>query len=705
MKKRLALKIVLSLVVAVVIVAAAAVLVARSSAFHRFLLRQIEERAERAMGAKIEIGNYTLNWEKLHADFYDITVHGTEPPSDKPLLSVQHAGLTLKVLSLFGLKFHLASLIVNHPVLHLTVDKDGHSNLPHPPVSKKGGKPFSIFDLAVGHFAILHGEIYSNDRAIPLRAELLGLHAAVDFNAQKTEYDGDLSYRDGRIEFGSFSPLNHNLEAHFSSTPNGIRVNPLTVSALNSHATIQATLADYNQPSVKGSYTATLSMSELARWIKSSGLPSGEVRTAGEFSYRYRQEVSPLVSVSASGSLTSPRLTVRFPVIKAEATAISCKYDLRQGNLEVRDAAARIFGGVVSGKLSILHLNQRPQASMETSFRSVSLARAQAGLGRSELTKVAVRGLLDGEAEATWQDGLKFLRVQSRATIRQPEFALSANQGTSAIPLTGAMNLTYESGQLAFNETVLDAGHTEIHLSGVAGHNSSLAIQASSDDLHETVLLASTISKALSTSGHASIQPFGISGSGAFQGQLEGPIQDPKLTGQISASNLKYERITANHVQSGLTLSSSGVALHQGELAHGRALIRFNLTAGLTNWSYAPSNPIVLELSTADAPLPDLDDLLAVRAPLEGKLSAHLAMHGSQNNLAGDGSVRIVNAAVWGQPIQSIAAKLHGEGGVINATAILKSAAGDANGSITYNLKNDQYDGEITIPELRLSEL
>ncbi|MDE3179193.1 MAG: AsmA family protein, partial [Acidobacteriota bacterium] len=176
MKKRLAPKIVLSLVVAVVIVAAAAVLVVRSSAFHRFLLRQIEERAERATGAKIEIGSYALNWEKLHADFYDITFYGTEPPSDKPLLSVQHAGLTVKVLSLLGLKFHLASLIVDHPVLHLTVDKDGHSNLPHPPASKKGSKPFSIFDLAVGHFAILHGEIYSNDRAIPLRAELLGLH-------------------------------------------------------------------------------------------------------------------------------------------------------------------------------------------------------------------------------------------------------------------------------------------------------------------------------------------------------------------------------------------------------------------------------------------------------------------------------------------------------------------------------------------------
>ncbi|MDE3180808.1 MAG: translocation/assembly module TamB domain-containing protein, partial [Acidobacteriota bacterium] len=91
--------------------------------------------------------------------------------------------------------------------------------------------------------------------------------------------------------------------------------------------------------------------------------------------------------------------------------------------------------------------------------------------------------------------------------------------------------------------------------------------------------------------------------------------------------------------------------------------------------------------------------------PLEGKLSAHLAMHGTQKKLAGDGSVRIVNAAAWGQPIQSIAAKLHGEGGVINATAILKSTAGDANGSITYNLRNEQYDGEITIPELRLSEL
>ncbi|MGH9397341.1 MAG: translocation/assembly module TamB domain-containing protein [Terriglobia bacterium] len=699
------MKIAIGLLVFLVVAGGVGLLILRSRSFHRYVLAQVIDRAEQATGGKVEIGDFTFHWSSLRLDFYRITLHGTEAHSDKPLLWVEHAGLNVKILSLLKWKFELSSLVIDHPVVHLLVDAAGHSNLPHPSPAKKGNKPTNVFNLAVRHFVLDHGEIDCNDRKIPLEAELHQLRAGVDFNALMTEYDGDISYHNGTVQFGAFSPLQHNFEAHFSASPKGIRVFPLVLTAGPSRISIKANLTDYSDPSIEGSYTVVLSARELARVIKLSASPSGDMAASGTFNYRKAPGRSVLDSLSVQGRVTSPKLSVHFAAINAEAMAVKGRYRLSRGDLDARDFEARLFGGRVTANLTILHLTGHPQGSVTVSAHSLSLAAAHVAFQNKRLAGVAVQGLLDGDVKASWHDHLAGLSVSSDATISAPAAPLLAAGRAAAIPLTGAIHLTYDGSLLTLNNTVLRTQHAEVDLNGSVGRSSALAIEARSDDLHETDLLATDVRRSITTSPPGSVQPVGVSGSATFQGSMQGPIQDPRLTGQLSAANLNFRGATLKQIQAGVSLSSSEIILRQGDLETSQGRIQFNASVALRNWSYAPSNPITLQLSATGVPLTDLENVANVHVPAAGILSAHISMHGSQLKPVGQGTVEIIKASAWNQSIQSISAHFQGTGQAVESTVTVRTLAGNAKASVIYYPQNQGYDGQLNIEGIRLQQL
>src|SRR5439155_481608 len=70
----------------------------------------------------------------------------------------------------------------------------------------------------------------------------------------------------------------------------------------------------------------------------------------------------------------------------------------------------------------------------------------------------------------------------------------------------------------------------------------------------------------------------------------------------------------------------------------------FGLTVGLRDWSYLPSNPISINLSVRQMPLAPLERVAGLDYPISGNLVADVAVHGSQLNPTGSGSVKLLNA-------------------------------------------------------------
>ena len=198
----------IALVALVALAAVTGFFIVRSSAFHRYILATIINRVGKSTGGRVEIGYYAIYWSNLHADFYRVALHGTESAPNAPLFSADHLGLGLRLVSVWKREVDLQEIVADHPVVHLWIDAQGRTNLPQVP---QPAQPVDIFDMAIKHAVIHQGEMYYNDREIPLDAEVHDLQAQVTRETLKTAYDGMLSYSEGRVQFGAFNPLQHGL--------------------------------------------------------------------------------------------------------------------------------------------------------------------------------------------------------------------------------------------------------------------------------------------------------------------------------------------------------------------------------------------------------------------------------------------------------------------------------------------------------------
>jgi translocation and assembly module TamB len=158
---------------------AAGILVVRSRALHRYVLARIIEHAQLATGGRVEIGDFAFRFWGLRADLYRIVLHGTEPDPQAPLFQADRLGVGLDLVSVWSRKIDVQEIVIDHPVVHLWIDEQGHTNMPQTPTPPE---PVNVFDLAVAHLILNNGEIYYNDRQTPLAAEVHELQTQVSFD-------------------------------------------------------------------------------------------------------------------------------------------------------------------------------------------------------------------------------------------------------------------------------------------------------------------------------------------------------------------------------------------------------------------------------------------------------------------------------------------------------------------------------------------
>jgi len=705
-RKRLFKRVVLSALVLIVLIVVAGLIVLHSRAFQRYVLAKAVSGAEQATGSSIQIGDLTFDLFTLRVDLYRVALRGSEPASNPPLLWMNHVGANLKIISLFDRRVGLSNLEINHPVVHFVVDAKGRSNLPSPPRSNtaQSNGPAEVFRLAVDRFALKQGEIYVNDRQIPLKADLRGLQMRALFEPSTAEYRGSLSYQTGKIQVSHYEPLAHSLDLHFSAEPTKVRLEPLIVRSGNSRIAVQATVEDYNHPAVTGSYSAALATAELARVLKVPIQPAGRIDTTSHFQYQSVPGRSLLNSISVAGRLSSPALSLRSREVQGRIAAIRGRYRLEHGNLTAKGLEAEAFGGRVTAGLTIRNVSGAAWGNATASIQSVSLAALRAGLPSTEWAKFPVQGNLNATINAAWHGPAAGLRAHSDAKL----VASLAPLHPSAQPTTlqADLHATYEASVkgVAIEHSLLRTPNSEINLNGTLSDHSDLAITARSGDLHATDQLIAQVRKIASPSPK-SVRTFGLGGTALFQGTIRGSTQSPVLSGRLSADRLSFQGAFFPHVQTQLNASSSRLSLTSGELqaAHGSA--RFQAAVGLKNWTYNPSSPASLQLSADNMSVADLAHLAQKPYPIKGVLSADVSVAGSLSHPAGKGTVHILKGEAWKQPFQSLTIHFNGTGTTVQSDLSLQTPAGNARAQLTYNPQRQAYKGEAKLDAIHLSEL
>jgi translocation and assembly module TamB len=708
-KKRIFKWIALGLASLIVVCTITGYFVLRSRAFHRYVLGIIASRAGQAIGEKVQVGDFDFHLPNLRVDIYRISVPGTETNPAHPLLRVDQVEVELKIISLLKREIGLGKVEITHPVVHLTVAANGQTNLPHPPPSlqpSQRSKNTSLFNLAIDRFQLDRGQIDVNDRQIPLEARLRNLQAQSEFDALKREYDGELRYAAGKIQVGAYRPVSHSLSLSFSANPNEMRASPLVVRAAGSTVSIQATLRNYSQPVVNGSYSVRLAAAEAARIVRSTVVPVGEITTNGVFDYTSVAGRALLDSITLSGKVGSPHLSARLQQVHGQALALSGQYHLAGGNLTVNDFKAKLFGGRLAARLSIHNLAGLARGKLTVSLQSVSIGALRAALPANHWAGFPVAGSISTTAQASWQGALNQLRITADASFGGAVAVAGAQVQRQTIPLHATLRAAYDvpARELTLRQSTVATAQSEIDLNGSLGRDAALTIRARTRDLHEIDQLVTEVRR-FAAPASTTVQAFGISGSALFQGLVQGTLQHPKLTGQLNANNLRIGQAPFPRVGTRVAVSDSGLALSQGELqaAHGNA--RFRLSLGLRDWTFSSPQPVSLELTANRMSIAALASVAHLKYPVQGLLSAQVSAHGTVSRPEGSGTIQIVNAEAWNQPIQQAVMRFQGNGTKVESTLRVETEAGNVNAAVTYSPANEGYQGQVTTAGLNLGRL
>src|SRR5215469_7811229 len=369
----------IGLVAIIVVLGVAGYIVLRSQRFHSYVLAKLQQQASEATGAQVRIQDFALHLSTLGAEAYGITIRGTESQPAPPLAQADQLLIRLKITSLLRKKVDLNEIILRHPVVNLLVRKDGTTNLPTPPKSNSNTST-SPFDLGIQHVLLEKGEIYYNDVKTPLDAELHVLQVEIKSEFLRNGYDGSLSYRNGRLQYGDLTPLPHDLTANFNVTPSEFKLKPLVLTVASSTIQLEGNVQNYARPSAEGSYAITIHPQDFRTVLKNPSIPTGEVTLAGSLRYQYQADVPMLRAVVLDGRLNSHQLAVNSPDLRTVIRNIRGEFKLANGNLDTRGIEADLLGGHLTATATMRHLDTNPVSKLHASVQAISLASTKTAL-------------------------------------------------------------------------------------------------------------------------------------------------------------------------------------------------------------------------------------------------------------------------------------------------------------------------------------
>jgi len=693
------------ILVLVVVIAIGGYFVLRSHSFHRYVLAKIVEKASASTGGNVEIRSYDFRWSNLTADAYGLIIHGTEPAGQRPLLQVDKLTVRLKILSVLHQKISLREIRVEHPVAHLLIDKQGRTNIPQPTAPKQQSSSINVFDLAVGHALLNNGEIYYNDRESSLDADGYDLRTDVTFDYLATRYRGSLSYAGGKLKYGTLAPLPHSLQTQFVATRSRFTLNPMILTLGSSRVMLRGEATNYSSPRVDGSYEILLHMADFSG-MSPSAKPSGDIALNGGIHYFSATDRPFLRNVAADGQVHSDGLTVVSPDGRLELRAVRGRFQLQNGNLIARDVGAALLNGQLAAELDMQHLDTTPVSRVRAFLHGISLQAAKDSLRAASIKQMPLTGTVDGNTEASWTGSMSNLNARSDITLHGALRNASSGE-QPVVPVNGAIHVNYDGRRstITVRQTVLRTPATSISAQGEISNRSNLVIQARVSDLRELARLASALRATTAPTSAPPTVP-AISGSATLNALVQGSMKKPRVSAQLAAQNLNVSGTEWTALRVSALATPTQIALQNGSLVSAnQGQASFGLTVGLRDWSYLPSNPISINLSVRQMPLAPLERVAGLDYPISGNLVADVAVHGSQLNPTGSGSMKLLNAKAYDEHIQNLSLQFQAAGNTINSTANLKLPAGSATAKLVYVPKTRAYQLQADVPGITLEKL
>ncbi|HET7891787.1 MAG TPA: translocation/assembly module TamB domain-containing protein [Candidatus Sulfotelmatobacter sp.] len=669
----------------------------RSNSFQQYALSKIVQQADIATGGHTQIGGLDFSLSTLTAHLYNITLRGTEGPDQPPLLHADQLTVRLKIVSALHRQVNLRELLVDHPVVHLQVSRDGKTNLPAAPPSQNNGNT-SVFDLAVGHVQLNNGEVNYNDRKTPLDADLYNLGTDIRFESLAKRYEGVISYDNGHVKYAQYAALPHNLKLKFSATPERLNFDSAVLNLGASSVSLHASVSDYANPVADGGYQIQIHTQDFAA-MSPQAAPAGDISLTGQLHYQAVTNQPLLRNISINGKLASEVLSAVASGNRLELRRLQGTYQLANGNLVLKNVALASFGGSISADAEIKHLDTTQDSQVQALVHNISLGALQRAFQTQGTEAGRVSGSVSGKVEASWQGSLANLRGHSDLALH----ALASSKSDSArtVPVNGAIHAAYDGTRetISLRDTTLRIPSATLTAQGTISDHSRLQLNIAATDLHQLAVLASSF-------GKSQTRVPAVSGSATLNAVVSGSMKKPAVTAELSAQNLQVEGSQWTTASLQMHANPSQFSVQSGSLVsaqQGRAT--FSANVALRNWSYANTNLLEAHLDVQRVRIADLQRLANQNYPVSGDLSAKVSLSGSQVNPVGSGSAQITNAIAYNEAIQNFAANFNAANGSIVSTLNLAVAAGALDANLSYTPKTKAYKVHLNAPAVALQKL
>ena len=669
----------------------------QSRGFHEYAIRKIVEEVNSATGGRATIGDVNLNLGTLTANLYDITLRGREKPEQPPLFHADKLTVRIKLRSWLHRQIALRELLLEHPVLHVEVSRNGESNLPAASPTQKSGHE-NVFDLAVAHAELTHGEIDYNDKKIPLEANVYDLGAGIRFEESASRYVGEFSYRNGNVRYANYASLPHALNLKFAATPQRFDLDSALLSIGSSNVALRAQLSNYADPIVEGEYRVSIHMQDFSSAVPTYK-PAGDVSLNGKIHYQSNGNQPLIRDVTISGEMASSILSAAGRGRRVEVHNLRGSYQLGDGDFQLKTLALDLLGGRLAASGEMKHLDATPESSVRGAFQDVSIRSVQHTLNQHELSGAKLTGTMSGQAEASWSGSFESLRAHTDVYLKA--LAASRSGSEEEVPVDGAIHAEYDGPRqtIHLRDTSLHVPSVTMQAQGTVSKHSSLQMRLAASDLHQ---LASLIYSFYPMEG---TRPK-VFGSAVLTASVQGSLNRPTVSAQVSAQNLKVNASEWRSANLVLRANPSEFVIQNATFVHAaRGTATLSGSVGLQDWIYRPANPIRAQLSLQQLQLTDLQQLAGEQYPVSGELSANLTFHGSELQPSGSGSAQITKVQAYGESIRNVGAKVSAENGTIASTLTVSAAAGAFTANLSYSTKTQAYKVMVNAPSVVLQKL
>ncbi len=688
-----------------------------TNSFQTVVRNRLVYELERITGGRVDVGSVHTVPFKFQVEVRDLTIHGLERNGEIPYAHVDRLMVRLKPTSLLTSGLAFQSVVFEHPAIHIILYPDGTTNQPalRTPVSRGNTPVENLFALSISQLEVRNGELLLKDRRIPLDFRANNVSADMSYSIFHERYEASLLVGKAITRYRSFAPVAWTAATHFRLSQNSVEVESLQVTSGRSRIQAAGTVTNFGRPVVNGTYDAILDLGEARGALGIPEIRRGIIEASGKGAWSAKD-------FSAIGKLQGKDLNWLNGSFSLRDASINSGYSIDSKRILLPDIVARIMGGDVAGNAEITNwrvLQTAPRESntsqrlaltsaVHLKLKNISASEIASALStpRRPFVKMNLAGVVSGTVAAGWKNSPintvadVVLDVVSPATPKPGQLGVNGHART-----------TYRraSDEIEISEFTASTKATQVHASGTLSSSASVKLFVSTSNLGEwqPILIAA---------GYDQPVPVKLLGPASFNGTATGHLSSITFSGKLQSGNFDFvipatsrtpeEDVHWDSFITDLRISPAGLALRNSLLRRNSTAINFDLYLGLQDREFTPSSPFTARINMQQANLAELLGMAGYHYPATGivDLSAHLA--GTRSDPEGNGSIRISDAVIHGQPVQQLSSKLSfSNGRVVFASLELAQSLARVTGDGSYTFLSHAFTLDVSGSHFDLSRI